>query len=230
MIKNMIQNLSDKQRELAVRVASALVMAPSAIACVLIGGAAYQAAVIMAGVWMAFEWRDMTSKKPVRPTRMPFAAWAPVGLFYVSAAMAALLYLRIGDGGLYRVIFLAICVWATDIAAFFTGRAIGGPKLAPSFSPKKTWSGLIGGVICSASAGCAMAYFMPIPISYGHAALWGAILAVTAQFGDLWESWVKRVFGFKDSGSLIPGHGGLLDRMDGLNAAAIPFVLFNPLG
>ena len=224
-----MKTFSDKQRELALRVASGFVLGPTALACVFIGGAAYQAAVILAGVWMAFEWRDMTSKKPVRETRIRPLFWAPIGLFYVSAAIAALLYLRTGELGFHRVLFLVACVWATDIAAYFTGRAVGGPKLAPRFSPKKTWSGYIGGATASALIACLLTYVLSLGISYEKAALWGAIIATAGQIGDLFESWVKRVFGFKDSGNLIPGHGGLLDRMDGMNAAAIPFVLFNPL-
>ena len=109
-------------------------------------------------------------------------------------------------------------VWATDIGAFFAGRAIGGPKLAPVISPNKTWAGLIGGMIVAAVAGGAIAYVGHLPTrTYWLAPL----LAVAAQLGDLAESGMKRRVGVKDSGHILPGHGGLLDRIDGMLPVAI---------
>ena len=109
-------------------------------------------------------------------------------------------------------------VWATDIGAYFAGRAIGGPKLAPSVSPNKTIAGLIGGVICAAVLAGAWVYYVQLPAKL----LWLAVLfAVAAQLGDLFESGLKRRAGVKDSGTWLPGHGGLLDRLDGLVPVAV---------
>ena len=113
------------------------------------------------------------------------------------------------------VFWVFIVTWATDILAYFAGRAIGGPKLAPRISPNKTWAGLIGGVIGAGLLGWLTAtWFQMEPLF-----LWaGAPMGVIAQIGDLYESWAKRRAGIKDSGNLLPGHGGVLDRLDGLLA------------
>jgi phosphatidate cytidylyltransferase len=110
-------------------------------------------------------------------------------------------------------------VWATDTGALVVGNLVGGPKLAPVLSPNKTWSGTIGGIVAAAIA---EAIFIAIIGGHaGAAALFGAGLAVFAHFGDLFESWVKRRFHTKDSGALIPGHGGVLDRIDSTLFAAV---------
>jgi phosphatidate cytidylyltransferase len=107
--------------------------------------------------------------------------------------------------------------WATDIFAFFAGRAVGGPKLAPRLSPNKTWAGLIGGMIGAGLAGWTVARLFDL----GFPFLWiGAPMGAVAQLGDLYESWEKRRAGVKDSGTLLPGHGGVLDRLDGLLAVS----------
>ncbi len=120
-------------------------------------------------------------------------------------------------------------VWATDIAAFFAGRGMGGPRLAPAISPNKTVAGLIGGVIAAAVAGAVVAVILDArwaadALPFLLAGL-GAILAVLAQAGDLFESWLKRRAGVKDSGTLLPGHGGVLDRLDGLVPVAVVVAL-----
>lgn len=116
------------------------------------------------------------------------------------------------------VLWVFIVTWATDILAYFAGRSIGGPKLAPRISPNKTWAGLIGGILGGGLLGWATAlYFEMEPLF-----LWaGAPMGLIAQAGDLYESWVKRRAGVKDSGTLLPGHGGVLDRLDGLLAVAL---------
>ena len=114
------------------------------------------------------------------------------------------------------VFWLLAVVWATDIGAYFAGRGIGGAKLAPAISPNKTWAGLIGGALAAALVGIIAARLLgsgAIPLAVG-----GMALAVVAQGGDLLESWCKRRFGVKDSSHVIPGHGGILDRVDGLLA------------
>jgi phosphatidate cytidylyltransferase len=122
------------------------------------------------------------------------------------------------DGGRSMVFWLLAVVWATDSGAYAVGRWLGGPRLAPRISPNKTWAGLLGGMASAALVGGLMAGVLGAA-GLAVAALVGGGLAVVAQAGDLGESLVKRRFGVKDTGALIPGHGGLLDRVDGLLAA-----------
>jgi phosphatidate cytidylyltransferase len=154
------------------------------------------------------------------------AWWFGFGVLYVGIAPTMLVWLRnASDDGLVFVLFLFAAVWAADTAAFFAGRAIGGPKLAPRWSPNKTWAGFVGGVGGAAIVGVVMAEIFALPFIAGSALLGGA-LGVVAQLGDLFESWVKRRAGAKDSGRIIPGHGGVLDRLDGLIFATPVFALF----
>lgn len=145
--------------------------------------------------------------------------WLGCGVFAVGLTGIALIWLRQEPNGLLITVWYLLAVWATDIAAFFTGRAIGGPKLAPSISPGKTWSGLFGGIVAAVlwSIGWALWTDAGQP---GTLAALGAAAALTAQLGDLGVSMVKRRFGAKDASQLIPGHGGLLDRVDGVIGAA----------
>lgn len=156
---------------------------------------------------------------------------AALGAPYVVIGCAALWVLAAGPEGRTALFYVVLAVWATDIGAYAAGRAIGGPKLAPRLSPKKTWAGLIGGMTAAALAGAGVALAAGGPIV--AAAALAAALAVVGQAGDLFESWSKRRAGVKDSGRLIPGHGGLLDRIDGLLAAAPAFAAhqaaFGPL-
>jgi phosphatidate cytidylyltransferase len=129
------------------------------------------------------------------------------------------------------IFWVFIVTWSTDIFAYFAGRAIGGPKLAPGISPNKTWAGLVGGMAGASFAGWAVAWYFEL----GTPFLWiGATMGILAQLGDLYESWEKRRAGIKDSGSLLPGHGGVLDRLDGMLAVAVAvmiivlFDLWNP--
>lgn len=153
--------------------------------------------------------------------------WLAAGPIYIGVPIVSLIWLR-GDGtaGLETILWLMACVWATDTGAYFFGRGIGGPKLAPALSPNKTWAGLLGGMACSAAIALPAVWLVPSGPPPGALALAGAILAIIAQAGDLLESFVKRRFGAKDSGTLIPGHGGLFDRVDGLLTAVAAFALF----
>ncbi|WP_439272765.1 phosphatidate cytidylyltransferase [Pseudochrobactrum sp. HB0163] len=157
------------------------------------------------------------------------ANWAAGGLLYAGVPMVCLAMLR-GDTttGLIAIIYLFALVWATDIAAYFTGRALGGPKLAPRFSPNKTWSGAIGGVVAAMIAGAMVSYLSFDRIKIPMIIL-AAMLSVASQVGDLGESWVKRRFGAKDSGKLLPGHGGVMDRVDGLIIAAVMLYIIGAL-
>ena len=146
--------------------------------------------------------------------------WEAPGLAYATLSGFSLAYLRDDNHpGLIAILFLFAVVWATDIAAYFVGRAVGGPKLAPSISPGKTQSGALGGAFGGVVAGLltAIAAGAGNLLQLGLAAL---ALSIVSQIGDLFESWVKRQHGAKDSSNLIPGHGGVMDRVDGLVAAA----------
>ncbi len=144
---------------------------------------------------------------------------AYVGASYVLLALVSLTWLRNTDDNGLTVIWLFFAVWAMDVGGYFAGKGIGGPKLAPKLSPKKTWAGLVGGMVLAAivSVVISIAFGLGSPI---WMALAGALVAVVAQLGDLYESAVKRALNAKDSGNLIPGHGGILDRVDGLVFAA----------
>jgi phosphatidate cytidylyltransferase len=147
------------------------------------------------------------------------------GVAYALFPAVALALLRGGDtAGLAAIVYLFAVVWATDILAYFTGRALGGPKLAPSISPGKTWSGAAGGAAAGVAAGTAAgaaAGASPLLTVAGLA----LFLSVVSQAGDLFESALKRRWGAKDSSALIPGHGGVMDRVDGLVAAAVALYL-----
>ena len=147
------------------------------------------------------------------------ALWPVVGLFWLGLPCLAVLWLRMGDQGTLAVSCLFVAVWTCDTGAYFAGRGIGGPKLAPRISPKKTWSGLLGGMLAAAGALVLLTVFLDAG-SVLLFALMGALLALISQCGDLAESSVKRRFDVKDSGVLIPGHGGILDRVDGILFAA----------
>ncbi|MBO6577464.1 MAG: phosphatidate cytidylyltransferase [Thalassospira sp.] len=141
---------------------------------------------------------------------------AGFGVLYISVAALSALWLRTQDGdGLLIIMWLFFLVWATDTGGYAFGKTIGGPKLAPRFSPKKTWAGLIGGMVCAGLIGGLVTYFSSDAINWAIVAV-SMVLAIIAQIGDLGESALKRRFKVKDSSHLIPGHGGLLDRADGM--------------
>ncbi|MGD9503143.1 MAG: phosphatidate cytidylyltransferase [Methyloceanibacter sp.] len=147
--------------------------------------------------------------------------WALSGLIYAALPAAALMWLRSDAAfGAAAVVYLFAVAWTTDTASYAAGRLIGGAKLAPHISPRKTWSGLLAGILAPALVGYVAAEILESG-SPLRLALLSVVLAFACQFGDLLESWVKRCFGAKDSSQLIPGHGGLLDRIDGLMMAAV---------
>jgi phosphatidate cytidylyltransferase len=149
------------------------------------------------------------------------AVWTAAGVVYASLLMIAPVMIRGEDRiGFFAIIFVFAVVWGTDIVAYFTGRAIGGPKLAPSISPNKTWSGATGGMIAAILAGSAVAAPSNLRAMVAIALI-AAALSVVSQAGDLFESHMKRVFNAKDSGTIIPGHGGVMDRLDGFATAVV---------
>jgi len=160
--------------------------------------------------------------------------WILGGIIYIAVAAAMLMFLR-ERNGLVSVLIVVLMVIATDVGAFFTGRTFGGPKIAPKISPSKTWAGLFGGMI---AASALLAGYLVYGLhhlgspSYEDVSDWsgallgiaiGSVTAIVAQMGDFFESWMKRRAGVKDSSHLIPGHGGLFDRVDGL--LGVSFVL-----
>ncbi len=241
--------------DLRKRVLSAVLLAPTALACIWFGADAWTALMAVAAGGLAWEWVSLCNE---RPWRMPGLAvpvavllaglvavwdrerWAIVvlaagtatvwllsrrsalafGVVYVGLASVALIWLR-GDGatGRANVLFLVVVVWASDVGAYVAGRLLGGPKLAPAISPGKTWAGAAGGLLAAMLVGEAAGYALGATV-HGRAALVAGLLGLAAQGGDLLESAIKRRFGVKDSGRLIPGHGGVLDRLDGLLTAA----------
>ena len=174
---------------------------------------------IIAGL-MFVEWRRLTDGWGVR--------WIVAGFLYALLPALSLLWLRDrAPQGMELVFWIFVVTWTTDIGAYFAGRAIGGPKLAPEISPNKTWAGLTGGMVSAALAGWAWTDYVDLPATL----LWLApLFAAAAQGGDLFESWLKRRAGAKDSGSILPGHGGILDRLDGLVVVAVLTALFQAGG
>lgn len=147
--------------------------------------------------------------------------WVASGIPYAGALGVAPIVLRSdGENGFLAMIFLFAVVWATDIVAYFVGRAVGGPKLMPQVSPKKTWSGALGGTAAAVVAGLIVAHVAALNGWFAIAML-AVVLSIFAQGGDLLESFLKRKFGAKDSSHLIPGHGGLMDRLDGFVTASV---------
>jgi phosphatidate cytidylyltransferase len=142
------------------------------------------------------------------------------GVAYAGTFGLSILLLRYSSSvGVEATVLLLVVVWATDIGAYFAGRAIGGPRLWPIVSPNKTWAGAIGGLVGGVVVGVIAALLLKLQLSIGLVAVL-ALLSVAAEGGDLFESWVKRQFGEKDSGWLLPGHGGFMDRVDGLVVAS----------
>lgn len=249
-------------RELRLRIASAAILIPVALASTFIGEIFFLLFVLLGGALVLFEWLRMIGAgrlyhlhavgwvllagvAAVSALAPPWAAvlsaglgaallslaawrdrsdiaarWIFAGGLYVGLAVVALVVLRQGPHGFGVIVFVLLTAWASDTAAFFVGRRLRGPKLWPSVSPSKTWSGAIGGFVAAVGLGALVAAFLGAPIS-AVTLLLAAVVAVSAQLGDLLESALKRHFMVKDAGTLIPGHGGVMDRVDGIVAASM---------
>jgi phosphatidate cytidylyltransferase len=199
--------------DLGVRTLSGVVMMLIAAGAIWVGGPLFAMFIAIVTVGLLFEWTKLVLKFTSNPVARVF--WILGGLVYVGIATAFIVFLR-EFAEIYILLGIIGVVIATDTGAYFAGRTFGGPKIAPAISPSKTWSGLFGGM-------AAAALFISVEGHYTEGfALWqpltGAAMAVVAQVGDFFESWMKRRAGVKDSGNLIPGHGGLFDRADGLVA------------
>jgi phosphatidate cytidylyltransferase len=198
--------------ELTTRILSAIAMIAVALGAAVVGG--YTFAVLAAAIatGMFYEW--------LRITRGWGPVWALGGFLYCLAPAVALLWIRdrSGSDGLSLLLWAFLVTWATDIGAYFAGRRFGKRKLAPAISPNKTVEGLLGGIVAAALFGAAWVWANQLnPALMALAPLF----AIAAQAGDLFESRMKRQAGVKDSGDWLPGHGGLLDRLDGLVPVAV---------
>lgn len=204
--------------DLAIRTVSAIVMVAVAGTALWLGGGVWALFIALVAAGVLVEWSRLVMAFSTR-VGGGMLLWHLAGLVYVGTACFALLLLRngapggpTGTAGIVPVLAIVGTVISVDVWAYFAGRKFGGPKIAPSISPSKTWAGLWG-----AMAGATLALFL-----FSHHdwrfALAGPPVAIIAQAGDFFESWMKRRAGVKDSGKLIPGHGGLFDRVDGLLA------------
>lgn len=253
-----------RARDVGLRAASAVVLAPAAVAATWAGGLWFLALMLAACALLAVEWATMSARATWRVmagavgvglvaavvaahvgdmslafvllvfgaaaaalyarSRGEQALDAAYGVLYLGWPAVLLIWLRDHSSlvGLHWTVLVFAVAWSADILAYLVGSAVGGPKLWPRFSPNKTWSGFIGGLAAGMVAGAIMAGWLDM----GRLTVfWGAALGLAAALatmaGDLWESALKRRFGVKDAGSIIPGHGGLLDRVDGLMFAVV---------
>jgi phosphatidate cytidylyltransferase len=208
---------------LVLRIISSAVLAPLAILIAWLGGVTFVIFWTVAASIVLWEWSMLV--RSGHHAVLAFLGWMAAGLIYAGALLLGPIVLR-GDAafGFVALLFLFAIVWVTDIAAYFAGRAIGGPKLWPAVSPKKTWSGAIGGTIGGVAAGILVIKAAGLLVA-PMLVLVAVVLSVVAQAGDLLESSVKRQFGAKDASQLIPGHGGLMDRLDGFLTAVAAAVM-----
>lgn len=207
--------------DLKVRTLSAIVMVAVAGVALVLGGLVWQLFVLAIAVGVLWEWNKLVRR--IATSRFGRLVWLVAGVVYVGTAAEVLASIPLMFGALGPLIPVVLVI-ATDVGAYFSGRTFGGPKIAPSISPSKTWSGLAGAALLSALASLGLLLLATGRIFFDEAqvlaqfTLAGVAVAVIAQTGDFFESWMKRRAGVKDSGSLIPGHGGLFDRLDGLLA------------
>ncbi len=214
--------------ELGKRIISASILAVALLITLWLGGPWYAALLIVGGGLVLREWWRLTlAMTPALSTR---AVWIGSGAVYIALALYSLWRVRTAEDGFLMAAWLFFAVWGTDVGAYIFGQTFGGPKIAPAISPSKTWAGVIGAALC---ATIVMLAFERITgargrddepgMSLATAFALGTAIAVIAQAGDFFESWMKRRAGVKDSGAMIPGHGGLFDRIDGLLPVAIVF-------
>lgn len=216
--------------DLLVRFVSAVFMLGLAIIALWLGGWFWIGFVVLLGGLVLWEWNLLVRGFGV--SAVAEVAWQFVGALYVGAAVLAMVQVRMNYDMYSVLVVFLFPVIAVDVGAYFAGRLIGGPKIAPSISPSKTWAGLMGGAVAASIITIAIELFDIGPASapgytaagIALAVLSGTLIAVIAQSGDFFESWMKRRAGVKDSSNLIPGHGGVFDRLDGF--IAVFFVLF----
>ena len=201
--------------DLWTRIGSAIILFAIAGTALWFGGLAFGLLLLVGGALVLVEWFQLVKRMTLGGGAK--AALNALGPILVLGAMAGLWFIR-DQLGMTAALWVFGMVWATDIGAYFAGRAFGGARLAPRISPSKTWSGLVGGMVAALIASATIgdrAGIAGVP-------LWiGLFMGLLAQLGDLAQSWMKRRAGVKDSGKLIPGHGGLFDRVDGVLPVAL---------
>ena len=203
-----------KSQYMMIRTFSAIVMATLVLSAIWTGPPYFEALIILIGFLAIVEWyRLILVDRP----KFPNIIFMCLGGLYIIAPCFILVWLRNNSpNGLYFVVWFFAVIWSTDIGAYFLGKRIGGAKLAPKVSPNKTWAGFFGGIGFSVITSL-LVYYLLHPISSLFLLVSACIvISVTGQIGDLLESWCKRRLGVKDSGKIIPGHGGILDRVDSI--------------
>lgn len=219
-----MENNTFFNKDLFIRILTSLILGPAVLLIAYEGGLAIKFTILLVATLMSFEWNKITAK--TGSSKYP-ALWKIIGMFYIAIPCTAILFISEQAHGNKILIWLLLTVWSADTSAFFSGKLIGGPKLAAKISPNKTWSGFLSSV--------AFSYFVGLwSVSFLHPKSAHLLIALTmtltiyAQVGDLVESWVKRRFSTKDSGRSIPGHGGILDRVDGivLTAPKVALVVY----
>ncbi len=216
--------------DLLVRFVSAVAMLGVAIIALWLGWWFWIGFVVLIAGLVLWEWNLLVRRFGISP--LAEVVWQFVGALYVGGAALAMVQVRWNYDMWTVLVAFLFPVIAVDVGAYFAGRAIGGPRIAPSISPSKTWAGLFGGAVAASiiTVGIEVLDFGPTTMpgytlgAIGLAVVSGCLIAVLAQSGDFFESWMKRRAGVKDSSSIIPGHGGLFDRLDGFTA--VFFVLF----
>jgi phosphatidate cytidylyltransferase len=201
--------VSDAHRNFLVRSISAVLLIPVVLYVILSSLYIFYASIGLIAVLMGMEWRGMIKKLKSK------LIWSVVALIYIFVFVFSLCWIRSVEDGQSFLIWLLVTTWMADTGAFAFGKIIGGPKLVPKISPSKTWAGLLGAIIFSGVTGVIFKKFF----NFGSGEMFVYItisLGIAAQVGDLFESWIKRKAKIKDSGKTIPGHGGILDRVDGL--------------
>ena len=204
-----------KKSNLKARVISTLILAPLVLMLIKLGDYYYTVLLSILAMLMGLEWQNMIYRHPNSKL------WYIYGFIYIVLPCICLMEIRdIPKYGYDITLWLMLSVWATDIGAYFVGSMVGGAKILPKISPSKTWSGLAGGIAFSVIVSYLFnSYGMVVP--YFDYVILAPIIAVIAQIGDFMESYVKRRFRVKDSGNIIPGHGGVLDRVDGIVTVAV---------
>lgn len=212
MVKEKIQQF--KQHNIITRSISIMILAPLALALIYLGGVSFTLFMMVIATIIFYEWYKIVHNDNFR--------WIVLGIVYTLIPTVSIVYLRNMD--YWGALWLIITVWATDIGAYLCGITFRGPKLCVSISPSKTWSGLIGGIIFAMATTYLLQHKL-YTLQLSELLITAVIIALLSQLGDLLESAFKRHFDVKDSGNIIPGHGGILDRVDGFIFAA-PFMLF----
>ena len=218
-LNNFMFNIPPLSSNLKLRICSSIILIPILLAIIWLGDVYFSTLMIITAIIMSFEWNNIVTHKKALLTTKTLRNWLVAGIIYITIFCLSTLYLRNLDNGLTILCYLLVVIWVTDIAAYGCGKTFRGPKILPIISPNKTWAGLIGALLFVLLFCTILAFYL------FHAPLLKIILiecllVLLAQAGDFFESWIKRTFGVKDSSNIIPGHGGLLDRIDSLTFTA----------